>query len=102
MFSDGSSFKSIACYANENDTLYWRGNIENVTCEEAKCSPSPQFSIPGVTNVSPMLARYEPNTKVTFKCPNGFKRQTTCRYDRRAAKADWTSEGNCFGTLTFH
>ena len=100
-FTDGSSIKSTTCYPNENGTLYWRG-YNNFTCEKSKCLASSEFSIPGLTNLNPILLTYELETTVKYSCPNGLQRKAVCRYNQMLSKASWEYEGKCVGKLSVY
>ena len=68
-----------------------------MTCEKAKCSPSSEFSISGITNLTPQLGLYDLGTSVTYTCPNGISRKASCIYDIATGMAAWGFDGRCSG-----
>ncbi len=100
LFIDQSALKAITCIGNETTGyLYWRGG-ENMTCVPAMCPSSADFTaVQGVTYITPNQSSYGIGNSVSYKCPNGIKRNAICSWDITLKIAYWIYWGRCSGEI---
>ena len=71
-----------------------------MTCVPAKCPSYADFTaVQGVTDITPNQSSYGIGNSVSYKCPNGIKRNAICSWDINLKIAYWIYWGRCSGEI---